>query len=159
MVHEYTKNFVWESPEFVYREKKVDWFWWVGAIGVAAIVGAVLTKNYVFAVFLLIATVMVIIYARRKPDILTIELSDQGIKIGSDFIHYDVLDAFWVTNELTPDGNHLIIHSQSRRLPLDIITLTDEMNPVAIREFLVGRIPEYEMKEGYLQKFLHKIGF
>lgn len=71
----------WHAPEFHYYEKTGRWY---GAVGTAAglvMLVALWQKNFLFAVFTAIATLVMFAWGRRRPRVVAFLLSGRGIAI------------------------------------------------------------------------------
>ncbi len=85
----------WQAPEFEHREKGPAWYWlsMLVAIGVMAL--ALWQKNFLFAVFVVIAEVLLVIWGDRKPIFIEMKLSREGLQIGEDKIYnYQDMESF-----------------------------------------------------------------
>lgn len=85
----------WEAPEFEYREKSVSWYW-LSIIAAAAILAAsVWQKNFLFAVFVVIAEILVLVWAGRKPRMINFRLDDKELTVGGGkFYSYSEIEAY-----------------------------------------------------------------
>ncbi len=159
MVHTATTYFSWEFPEFTFYEKKIDWYWWVGAITIAGVLLCIfLWKNNIFALFIFITGILFIFSAQRRPRTEVIEISELGIKIGSRFYPYTDLDAFWILEETDTEPAKLLLYSPKVLVPLSAIDIDVEIDPLDIRDFLADYLAEQELQESRLHKFIERYG-
>ncbi len=159
MVHNATTYFLWDMEEFTFREKKVDWYWWVGLITLAGVLlSGLLWKNVFFALFILLAGILVIIAAQRRPDTNTIEVSELGIKIGKRFYAYADLAYFWILEETDTEPAKLLLYSPTASQPVPTLEIGHDIDPLELRDFLLDYIQEQELTESRLQKLLERIG-
>lgn len=158
MVHQKTTIFAWETLEFKFRERKTDWYWWVGILAAGAIALVIWWGNYLFAFFILLAAIMIIWQSRRKPGTVHIEISELGIKIGETLLSYENIDAFWIT-DIRGDHPHLLLHTTKTMLPVEPIEIDEEvLDILMLREFLLDRIVESELTENIVQKTMYRMG-
>ena len=74
----------WKAPEFEYREKDVSWYW-LSIIAAVVILGAaVWQKNFLFAVFVVIAEILMLVWAGRKPREITFSLNEKGLTMSGN---------------------------------------------------------------------------
>jgi len=159
MSHNATLVYSWEIPEYIYKEKKIDWYWWIGAIALAGILVSILVwKNYIFAIFLFIAALVLGIQARRKPEILIFEISETGVTYGSNYISFNKLDAFWIESGTEERDPRLFFHSNTAYFPVDPVPIPPNIDISELRDYLLDYIEEHEMRESLLQKLAHRIG-
>ncbi|MDP3892652.1 hypothetical protein, partial [Nocardioides sp.] len=60
-------NIEWRAPEFYYREKGVSWYWLSIIAAIVILSVSVWQKNFLFAVFVVIAEILMLVWAGRKP--------------------------------------------------------------------------------------------
>ncbi|MDO8466648.1 MAG: hypothetical protein Q7S83_00725 [bacterium] len=81
------KKIYWSAPEFEYHEKTHVWFWMI-VIGVIAMVAvALIQKNILFAIFAVLAGVLVLQWGKTKPDYVDFQLDEVGISVGGKNPH------------------------------------------------------------------------
>jgi len=61
-------EFHWQTKEYEYHEKDIFWYWASIIIAVGIVAFAVWQKNFLFAAFVIIAEILVLVWAERKPD-------------------------------------------------------------------------------------------
>lgn len=157
MVHNITTFLSWEAPEFTYRKKKADWYWALGLIIVAGIILAIIDKNFLLGVLVILAGGLVFFFSQKKPDTISVELSNQGIKMNESFYTYEKIDSFWITGN--DEGWQLMIHIHRIASPLVTLPIPDDINPVALREALLDYLPEQEKIEPWSHRMSDYIGF
>jgi len=147
----------WQAPEYEFREKTSDWFWAVIIIVASGGIASIIYKNYLFAVFLILAAVLLLVYSIRKPEIVNFEISDNDLKIKDDVYLYSDMVNFWI------DKNHprkrILINTNKLLTPLIDIPLPDEINEEAIKNLLGEKIKEEEIKEPIFHKVMEYLGF
>lgn len=141
----------WEAPEFDYIEKEPFWFVSVGLFAAVLFLFALWQKNLLFAIFLLVATIVVFIWAKKKPGILTFILNENGLRVGDhDFYPWRDLEYFAIlkSHEERDALAELIIKRDKKTNPfLKIHIPPDQLNN--IRGFLVKFLPEEEYEESF----------
>lgn len=147
----------WQIEEYQHTEKGPDWFWALGVIAIAGAALAVIYHDVLFAIFIILAAVMLGIYAAKKPGIIEIAVSDAGIKIGNYFYPYEKIKSFGIDE--TPDGNHLILETKRAALPLVPVALPIALDTVALAALLKTKLPEKPHEEQLSHKLLDKLGF
>lgn len=146
----------WETPEFFPKERTNDWYWALGIIALAIIVTSILLNNILMAVFLIIATFTIFIYAKKKPEIITIQITDDGVKAGRNLYPYSLLKAFYINdNALIPE---LLLKSESVLNSIIIIPIP-KTDPEKVRSTLTYYLSEEEIREPLSQKLMEYLGF
>ncbi len=146
----------WKAPEYIPKERSSDWFWAVGIIATAIIVTAILLNNVLLALFFLITTLTIFIYAKKEPALVTTEITTDGVRVENNMYPYSLLKAFWINeNDVLP---MLLLKSSSVINPLVIIPI-GRMDLQKIHTTLSQFLVEEELEEPLSQKLLEYLGF
>ena len=148
----------WQALEYEHREKSSDWLWTVGVIGVVLIVLAILFKNFLFAILLLIGTFAVLLYAARPPQHVDFALSPKGIKVKNRVYLYRHLTSFWVIDD-PADRRKIIVESEKVLLPHMVLPLPEHLEPESIRDYLRQHLPEVHHDEPLTDVVAEYFGF
>ena len=84
----------WNATEYEHKKHSTDWFWAVGIIALSFAITAIIYKNILFAVFIVLSTFTLLLYAARKPQVLYFELNQKGVRIGDALYPYHTLKSF-----------------------------------------------------------------
>ena len=147
----------WQIEEYKHREKGPDWFWALGVIALASAAIAVIYHDVLFAVFIILAAVILGAYAAREPDIIDIAISDEGVTIRNFFYPYTKIKGFAVDEQ--DFGNHLLIETDRTVTPVISIALPVTIDPDALTELLKTKIPEIPLKEQLSHRLMEHMGF
>ncbi len=147
----------WKIEEYTHREKGPDWFWALGVIALAGAAIAVIYHDVLFAIFIVLAAVVLGIYAARRPEVIEIAISDAGIKIRNYFYPYEKLKGFGVDEHDL--GNHLLIESDSLLVPVISIPLPATIDTDGIIGLLRTKLPEKPLTEHMSHRVMEHIGF
>ncbi len=132
MLHNKTKKMEWEVLEHDVVDRRPDWFWGIGLAALAGIVLAIVTKNYLLAFFILVSGVLLVLFSLEKPKILSVEISEHGIKINRDLFPFKLLNSFWLYE--TSRGKPMVmLHSQRSIRPIFSVPLAETVDPVILR--------------------------
>lgn len=144
----------WQAPEFIHYEKTSDWYWGLGIITLALLIGAILLGNFLFGILLLIGGFSLSLYGAKKPDTVQFIIDSRGITINKNLYTYDNLNSFWINN-LNPEKEELLIESKKTFMPQISIAL-DNVNSENVRQYLLKNLKE-EKKELSLTTAIAKI--
>ncbi|MSR73492.1 MAG: hypothetical protein EXS60_00300 [Candidatus Pacebacteria bacterium] len=150
-----TKNYVmisWMSPEFHYHEKDEAWPVFTALLGIAFAAYALWQHNFLFFVFALIATGLVITWGMRKPRNFEFELNDTGLVIDSKMYRYREFTSF----ALSDNSLHFIPKSSVRPRIEIIVPFSRERE---IREYLLDFLHETEYTESFVEALGHWLRF
>jgi len=151
------KKIHWSALEYEEKERGKDWFWALGIIIVASAITSFIYKNYFFSLFLIISGILLVVFAVKKPDLVSYELNQKGLQIRNRLYPYENIKAFWVQKE----GVKSTLFIKSERLFIPIISipielyLTDEVKNTMLK----NNIPEEEIKEYISEKIMDSLGF
>lgn len=77
-------NFSWTAPEFEYREKKEGWYWVSIIVAILILVFAVWQRNFLFAFFVMVAEIMIIVWGEKRPKNIDFSINERGLNIGQE---------------------------------------------------------------------------
>src|SRR3989344_7985366 len=88
------------APEFKYHHKELGWYWLSIIVSGILFLISLWQKNLLFGIFVVIAELMVIIWAKEFPKNIRFKLSGRGLEIGKmKFYQYEELDGFHIHEE------------------------------------------------------------
>lgn len=149
--------FQWETEEFKKTVKTKEWFFAGAIIGVAFIIVAIIQKNFLFAIVVLLAGFLVYIYSQKEPRKVSFAISNKGIVVGKRLYEYDSLKSFWIFYE-PPRIKELSLVSQKTFMPSLSLPLGDA-DPVKLREALIRFLPEVKQDEDLSDIIAKRVGF
>jgi len=137
----------WAGPAFEHHEK--GFFWEVGIIIIAAviiIISLVWQKNFLFAVFIAIATATIIFWGRKEPYDIEFVINENGLAIGEENgYRYDELSEFSISHhEIAHEGMVEVIFHKKSALSTHIRIPARKEDVARIREILGNFLPEFE---------------
>lgn len=158
MLHKESIEFIWESPEFEFKEKTKRWYWFVGLAVLILIILAIVFKNYLFGFLILIGGFLMFSLATKKPMVLPIEISQHGIKVHDEMYPYVDISTFWIGENKKKEA--LLLFASKRKIaPIISIVIEPHINIMQLREYLLEFIEEQEMREPFTDKLIDRIGF
>jgi len=140
--------FTWSATEYVQHERSKKWYTFAAVALAISIILTLLVGNWSMAIAIIVfAGVYEYLQRHHPPEIVKITITDFGIHLGNIFIPYANIQAFWILYGNGIKTLNLRVH---KRLHGDLIIQMDNQSPGAIREYLVGQIPEWEGKHEQL---------
>ena len=133
-----------------------DWYWAVGIISLSIAVTSVIFNNILFAILVVISTIVLFLRTLQKPREQSYTLTNKGLRINKELNAYTSLESFWV--EEIEENPMLIIKPKSLISPLFVVPLSD-INPSEVREYLLNFLPEVEHHEPLSKKIMEFLGF
>lgn len=158
MVHRKTHTYLeWEAPE--YKEYVKSWGWYAGLIVIALLLAAYQTYvgDYFGAATIIILGVLVAWFAGRKPEVISIALTGEGIQLGDLHIPYKNFRHFWIVD--TPHHKTLNLEASTYLKQIVIVELADE-DPIEVRKIVGKHVDESEAIEpSFSQRIAQRFHF
>lgn len=154
-----TNTLKWQSLEYEEKDRSVDWYWAVGLIALAIAVVAVVYKNYLFAIMVIVGAFALLLFAARKPKTVEYELTRRGIRVNTVLYPYATLRSFWIHHHDGDRRGKLIVQSEKTLMPYVTITLPDEPDVDIIHDFISAYLPEEEHPESFSEILMERLGF
>jgi hypothetical protein len=89
----------WRIPEYHGEEKTKLWYAIYSLIGIALLVYAIFTQNFIFAIIVIFAAVLLVLFDGGNPGTLEVVISDRGVMVGKEFYSYDQIQDFFIIYE------------------------------------------------------------
>ncbi len=158
MVHKNTKLIEWTIPEYEQREKSPDWYWGVGIIGVAGVVLSAVFGNFLLAVLILISVVLLITFSGKDPEIVNVEISEQGIQVQNKLFPYHNVKSFWILDR--GEGiSKLVLNVERMINPILSLPIHPEIPLEGLRAIMLEFVTEEETDEPIGDKISDALGF
>lgn len=137
--------FTWTAPEYIQHPKSKNWFLAAAIVVGIIILVDILTQDYTMALAIIVlAGVYLYIHTHHPPKEIRIVISNMGIKVGNMIFPFSSIQAFWMHYQ-PPHLTTLNLRVKEHFFS-DIIIQLNHEDPVPIRHFLCGQIPEWEGK-------------
>jgi len=113
---EENQTITWQAFDKPEKERKIDWFWALGIIGIAGSVLAFIFDNFLFGVFILLAVIIIIFFITQKPRKVMYKMDEKGLHAGEELIPYKKMVAFYLDE--SGDWGKILIHVQHPISPI-----------------------------------------
>lgn len=146
----------WETFERIPHERSKSWYIIASVIGAALLIYAVLTGNFLFAIIILMAGIILVMNGIRHPERIEVHITDLGIVVDNTFHDYKDIKEFALVYE-PPMIKTLYVDFNSAFRPMVSIQL-DEADPNIIRETLLPYVYEnLEREDETLTDLLRRV--
>ncbi len=153
-----TEVISWQAPEFEYRVKGVFWYWLSLIIAIILLALSIWQKNFLFAVFIVIAWLVIVYSASRTPTIWNFKISEKGIEINlpnndwtsSKFYLFSEIEGFDIHSSPTPPDQYPETQPEYREL---ILKVKKRFSPYLKINFPLAN---EEKIKNFLQKYINK---
>jgi hypothetical protein len=147
----------WNVPEYHKHERTKLWYILAITASLLFMVFSFFTGNFLFAVIIIIAALVIILHDSREPERIPIRLTDAGIMVGNKFYDYDELKNFAIVFKPHLTVKNLYFEFKSAIRPRLSIPLEKE-NPLEVRKILLKYLAEdLERTDQPLSEALTKI--
>jgi len=127
-------RFAWEAPAFPKRERGKRWYIFMSLAAVFLVAYAVWTSNFLFAFFILLTAILIILVGQSDPRNVLIQIGDNGVVWDGRLFLFQDIDNFGIVYQL-PMSKVLYIEPRNPLVPRLRLPLEDQ-DPLAIREHL-----------------------
>ncbi len=146
----------WHAPEYEPRVRTREWFLTLWIIATAATVAAFILKNFTFGIFIILASGVLTLLAKRPPRMLEASIDNEVMRFGSNRYYLDRIDGFSV--EATGDDHgRILIKLKHSFMPLITIPI-ENIKPEIIDATLAKHVPRKKLEESLLEKLIHYFG-
>ncbi len=131
----------WQVPEYEKHERNKSWYIFASVIGLLFLIYAIYTKNFLFAVIIIVVTLIIILHDSREPDLVKVSITDEGIVVGRKFYDYDEIKDFSIVYKPKQEVKNLYFEFKNvfrQRLSIP----SQDMDPLPIRKNLLKYLPE-----------------
>jgi hypothetical protein len=108
-----TDTISWQIPEYHSEEKTKLWYAIYALIAIGLLVYAIFTQDFIFAIIIIFAAILIVIFDGNKPGMLDVVISDQGVMVGKEFYSYDQIQDFFIIYE--PDQGMKNLYLEFKR--------------------------------------------
>lgn len=138
----------WEGPEYHHHEKDDSWNKGLFLVAVLLILFALWQRNFLFLVFIVLATWLLSYFGHRKPDTIEFMFDARGFITRGIRKEYRDLDGFAIKIDDRPGAlfNKLIIRTKSHFTPHLVIPI-EKKRTAEIRTFLTEYLSEIDHED------------
>ncbi len=137
--------FRWEVDEYVRHERGPVWYAVAFLVGLSLVLYAIVTRNFLFAIVLIMAGVIIALSALREPQRIQFMVTTRGVALGSQFVPFRELKSFWILYE-PPQLKNLYVDFRSPITPHLVVPL-EEQDPLELRKTLLEFLSENASQE------------
>ena len=149
-------RFSWEAPSFYYNPQKK----YLALVVIALMAGAVallfFDRDMLLAIFLMLSSLVLVLYTNKKPDMSKISVDQTGISINDRVYYYKELKSFWI--DYNPHGpKELSLEARKWYLPHIKVSLEQE-DPIELRSLMINFVPERVHEQSLVDFIARKLG-
>ncbi len=155
----------WQALEFEYQKKDVSWYWLSVMAAIILVALAIWQGNFLFAIFIVIAELVVVSFAGKFPPVWEFKISGKGVEIGrpnqqgeKKFYPYEKLEGFDIHSGGDETHKELVFKSESKLQPFLKINIHSE-DEERIKKFLLKFLPREEFDKSAIDSVSKLIRF
>ena len=126
-------------------------------MAVCIAVTSILFHDTLFGILILLAAGTIALLANVPPEMVEFEISERGIRVGGILHRFDDIISFWVEDE--HDTSPILLVDTTKIMAPNLVIPLHDVDPAAVRAFLLERTTEVPMKEPLAHKILEFFGF
>lgn len=146
----------WTTLEFEEKDRHPDWVWYAGLVFVIGAVVSFFYGNIFFGIFLVIAGASVVMFAMRKPQMMTVTFEEKVLVVDRERIEYERIKQFWIDESGKPDKLLLLVKGSF--IPMLSVPLAG-VTAEAVRAEMKEYAPEVLMHESLGTRIADRLGF
>jgi hypothetical protein len=150
------KTISWTSPEYIQKERSIDWFWTVGLVAVLGAGLAFYFDNFLFAVLILVSGGMFFLMEIHTPHDVEYEINNENFKIGKST--YPIKSIKYFDIKKSEKDTKILVYTSDQFMPIKLIQIPEDLSDEIEKE-ISKFVEKKEMQESNSVKFMEKLGF
>ena len=148
----------WTALEYEFRAKGVSWYWTSIILAVLLVSLAAWQSNFLFAFFIVLAEVLILVWAGREPQTVNFALSPQKLILNGRAYPLSEVAHFSVDEPEHSAWANIIFHFRRRFHPgLKIHVAKDHLD--SVRAMLAISTVEIDREESFVDTLEEFLGF
>ena len=148
----------WSAPEYLHKEHTNDWFWTIGLIALAGCLAAIWFGSYVFAIFIFISGISLIMFSSKQPRIFEFVIDNKGLQVNKEDFIWKNIKSFNIKETEEGEYDKLLIETTKNFIPIYTFLIPKDATETIRQEF-VKLVPNSEIDESRTIQFAEKVGF
>ena len=130
----------WQFPEYHKHARGRTWYIVAAIIIFVLVAYGLMTQNFLFALMVVLFSVIILLNHSRAPQMLDFRVTDKGLAVNERLYPYEELQSFWIINE-PPVVKKLYFSFEKSIRPALAVSLADQ-NPEEVKITLSNYLPE-----------------
>jgi len=145
----------WSEFEYHHRPKTVDWFWGLGLIAILAAGLSLFFSNILLSILILLGAITIGLFAVRAPKKIEYRITDVGIYMGEDYLHFEEITSFFIERQHHEDK---LIIAPKRFLGTLIVIPIRTYTMEQVKDALIHKIEESPHHEPLIHRLIDLLG-
>ena len=135
------EKITWQIKDYEHKGHDKKWYIIAGLIALILIAYSIFTHNYLFALLILMAAVLIYVLDQEEPMLIDLTISGSGIHLGQKTITYERLKDFAVV--FRPNDNIRNLYFDYKNTARHRLSFPlNGTDPLILRRFLLKYLPE-----------------
>ena len=134
----------WSFAEYMQHERGRSWYVAAASVAILLLVYAFVTRNFLFAVIIVMLGVVIFLQHTRTPQHLTCALTERGIACDTRFFPYEDLEEFWIADR---EHHPPVLYTNPRGLRPRVAIPLSDAKADQVQAILRAHVPEREEKD------------
>lgn len=135
----------WEFNEYERPERSKKWYLLAGLAAVGFLVYAILSRNYIFGVIIILVALIYFLYDIHEAPRVRFAITPAGVQLGRRFIRHKDIAHFWIVYK---PGHAETLYLRPARFTIPQLSIPLEgQDPLQVRELLLQYVPENLQEE------------
>lgn len=149
----------WKAPEFTFFEKTTVWYTASIVIALLIVLFSFLRGNILFGIFVIVAEVLVLYWARQEPDLLEYSFNENGLVAGEKFYSLNELSAFSFVAD-HPEDPYFELVFEPIKISANYIKILVPADMVdELFDYMAEYLEEFDYDEGLGEHLTKKLRF
>ena len=135
----------WNVVEYEQHVRGTLWHVLVISIGIILVIYALATDNFLFAIIIILAAIILFLQSSVAPERVYFAITDLGVILGNRFYTYDEFRAFYII--YTQEVQTIFFDTKAALRPDLRVPMTEDIDPMEIRQMLQEVLEEDLEKE------------
>ena len=144
----------WTFAEYEEYTRGRVWYIIAGIVAALLLGYAFATKSFLFAVIIVMATVIIYLRHTRPPQQLTCDLTSRGVRCAGKYWAYDDLHNFWIVNR---EGSSSMLYLHMNRFRPQLGIPVEDGFVDRVRGILRAHVAEQEQGEEPSADFIGRV--
>lgn len=131
----------WEIAEYKKHERSKAWYVLASIIALIFMLFALFRQNFLFAIFIIIVSIIIILNEKQEPAKIKVTFTDNGLWVGKSFYDFDDFKNFSIVYK--PDQNIKNLYFEFDNFAKQRLSLSlEDINPIKIKNLLAPILEE-----------------
>ena len=120
------------------------------------LVGAIIVKNYLFAVAILLSAVIYYQLKKKEGAYIPVEITEAGVSINNELTNFNAITAFWI-DERDIETSLLLLQIKNTSPSVKVLVIEPEISTNEVKDCLAQFIKEDKIILSLIQELVNSL--